>query len=716
MATAIQSREGILAKAREIGRLLRSNRHGHVFLFVFALKLIVMAVYTPDLYTQWWIPFTKNFASAPLADPWASFASAGGHAKAFPYGPIMLMVLGLPVALKGWVLGLASEPSMLEGFVLGIPVLLADMGILLVLIYGFYLKSAKAVYLYWCSPVVFYINYLHGQLDVIPMFFLLAAMLLLTRRHVFWSAVVVGLGVACKENLLLALPFLGVFAFRREGVRLGSAFAALVGAMYVLLIGPFLGSDGYQLMVLGAEERGWIFESTLVLGGTELILIPLILSLLWLNFAMYRRANNDLLVMYVGLAFTAVLLFVPGNVPGWYLWLIPFFTYYSLRAIEFSPLALVVFSGLFFAYLAVEVPHTTGILHPDQLPLAAAFFPALSETATSVTLTLLKGTIGFIAATMYVYGVRSNEVYRRRRHPCAIGIGGGSGAGKDTFCDLVRAVLGDRNVIQLNGDDVHKWERGHDKWKEHTHLDPTANDLYLQLEQARSLRRGRAVVRKAYDHETGQFVATRVVEANSYVLVSGLHPFYLKGMRDLLDIKVFLDPEEDLRRAWKTERDTKERDYTAEQVIQSMEERRADRQLYIEPQREYADLVVRFCRNSGTASTGASTGAAPGVYGPEGGLRLECRMDNSVNLFGLVEGLRAVPGLHVTHEFDGSETQEFSAQGHVESGVLREVVAREVPAVEEIIHPNARFSDDLNGILQVVFLCLVSEKEGTGVN
>ena len=91
-------------------------------------------------------------------------------------------------------------------------------------------------------------------------------------------------------------------------------------------------------------------------------------------------------------------------------------------------------------------------------------------------------------------------------------------------------------------------------------------------------------------------------------------------------------------------------------------------------------------------------------------------MDNSVNLFGLVEGLRAVPGLHVTHEFDGSETQEFSAQGHVESGVLREVVAREVPAVEEIIHPNARFSDDLNGILQVVFLCLVSEKEGTGVN
>jgi len=36
--------------------------------------------------------------------------------------------------------------------------------------------------------------------------------------------------------------------------------------------------------------------------------------------------------------------------------------------------------------------------------------------------------------------------------------------------------------------------------------------------------------------------------------------------------------------------------------------------------------------------------------------------------------------------------------------------------VDEIVHPNARFSDDLNGILQVVFLCLVSEKEHTGVN
>src|ERR1700760_3310648 len=63
------------------------------------------------------------------------------------------------------------------------------------------------------------------------------------------------------------------------------------------------------------------------------------------------------------------------------------------------------------------------------------------------------------------------------RRPLAIGIGGDSGAGKDTLVDSIVGMFGRENVAQLSGDDYHFWDRQKPMWRAMTHLNPRANDL-----------------------------------------------------------------------------------------------------------------------------------------------------------------------------------------------------------------------------------------------
>ncbi|MFN8479314.1 MAG: hypothetical protein U0074_15990 [Kouleothrix sp.] len=63
-------------------------------------------------------------------------------------------------------------------------------------------------------------------------------------------------------------------------------------------------------------------------------------------------------------------------------------------------------------------------------------------------------------------------------------------------------------------------------------------------------------------------------------------------MRQFYDVKVYLNPPEDLRRAWKIKRDTTKRGYTVDEVQAEMEKREPDLRDFIRPQRQYADIVV----------------------------------------------------------------------------------------------------------------------------
>ena len=113
--------------------------------------------------------------------------------------------------------------------------------------------------------------------------------------------------------------------------------------------------------------------------------------------------------------------------------------------------------------------------------------------------------------------------------------------------ELINSLLGRKEVLEIEGDGDHKWERGEEMWNSYTHLDPRANFLYRQALDLQMLREGKNVYRVEYDHSTGKFSEKHRVVPRKYIVVCGLHSLYLPQMRRSLDLKIYMDTEETLR-------------------------------------------------------------------------------------------------------------------------------------------------------------------------
>jgi phosphoribulokinase len=181
-----------------------------------------------------------------------------------------------------------------------------------------------------------------------------------------------------------------------------------------------------------------------------------------------------------------------------------------------------------------------------------------------------------------------------RRRPIVLGIVGDSAAGKSTITRGLAELLGEDRVTHICADDYHKYDRVERAQREITPLHPDCNYLdilELHLERAHY---GEAMLKPVYDHRTGTLVRPEYLIPREFVIVEGLLGFHTQVMRQFYDVKVFLDPQEELRKEWKIKRDTAKRGYTPQQVLAELDRREADSRDFIRPQREFADIVVRF--------------------------------------------------------------------------------------------------------------------------
>ena len=119
-----------------------------------------------------------------------------------------------------------------------------------------------------------------------------------------------------------------------------------------------------------------------------------------------------------------------------------------------------------------------------------------------------------------------------------------------------------------------------------------ANDLQAFSTDLFSLINRKPINQRHYDHETGKMTKQFKVKSNKFILVSGLHTFYLPLVREACDLKVYLDINEELRRFFKIKRDVNKRGHSIEQVLSSLKARENDSKNFIRPQRDYADLII----------------------------------------------------------------------------------------------------------------------------
>jgi len=175
-----------------------------------------------------------------------------------------------------------------------------------------------------------------------------------------------------------------------------------------------------------------------------------------------------------------------------------------------------------------------------------------------------------------------------------IGVAGDSGCGKSTFLRRLTDLFGADWLTVICLDDYHCLDRKQRKAAGVTALNPKANNFDLMYEQIKALKAGKPIEKPIYNHETGEIDPPETIVPSRIVVIEGLHPFYDERVRELVDFGVYLDLDDAVKIAWKIQRDMAERGHTYEDVIRSIEARRPDFMAYIDPQKQYADVVIQI--------------------------------------------------------------------------------------------------------------------------
>ena len=171
-----------------------------------------------------------------------------------------------------------------------------------------------------------------------------------------------------------------------------------------------------------------------------------------------------------------------------------------------------------------------------------------------------------------------------------IAITGDSGAGKTTLSNIIHKIYDD--VFVLECDRYHKWERGNDNWKLYTHLNPEANYLSKMHDDVFDLKIGKDIYQVDYDHKNGKFTDQQKIESKSNIIVCGLHSLYLP--KNICNLNIYIDINDNIRIPWKIKRDMKKRGYTKEKIYEQIINRKNDYNKYILPQRDKADIIINY--------------------------------------------------------------------------------------------------------------------------
>src|SRR5690348_9539083 len=178
--------------------------------------------------------------------------------------------------------------------------------------------------------------------------------------------------------------------------------------------------------------------------------------------------------------------------------------------------------------------------------------------------------------------------------PVMLGIVGDSGSGKTTITRGLVRVLGRDQVSHFCTDDYHRYDRRQRAERDITPLDPECNHLDVLAQHLEHLRRKQPIMKPVYQHHDGTFGPPEYFVPRRFVVCEGLLGFHARELADSFDVRVYLDPPEDLRRHWKVQRDCSRRGYTTDEVLAELDRREPDSAGFIRPQERHADLVVSF--------------------------------------------------------------------------------------------------------------------------
>jgi len=177
-----------------------------------------------------------------------------------------------------------------------------------------------------------------------------------------------------------------------------------------------------------------------------------------------------------------------------------------------------------------------------------------------------------------------------------IGIAGGSGSGKTTVAQEILQRVGPDRIAFLQHDSYYKDLSGLPPiQKAEVNFDhPNSLETGLLIQHIASLRDGMPVEVPIYDFSThSRTIKTYTVQPRGVILVEGILIFTEAALREMFDVKIFVDTDSDLRFIRRLERDITERGRTTESVIKQYQSTvRPMHMEFVEPSKRYADVII----------------------------------------------------------------------------------------------------------------------------
>lgn len=176
-----------------------------------------------------------------------------------------------------------------------------------------------------------------------------------------------------------------------------------------------------------------------------------------------------------------------------------------------------------------------------------------------------------------------------------IGIAGGSGSGKTTLTNRIAAEFSG-NVTVIKHDNYYKAHDDMD-YEERSRLNydhPNAFDTELMLQHLKALKKGESIESPVYDYTIhNRSKNTITIVPNKVIIVEGILIFENKELCKLMDVRIFVDTDADLRIIRRIQRDVMERARSLESVIsQYMDTVKPMHEKYVEPSKKNANVIV----------------------------------------------------------------------------------------------------------------------------
>lgn len=439
---------------------IRSIFRSDLFIYGLLIRVFIIFFSPSSVQSRWFIPFLSRDTFFTI-DPWTRFLSTASYLPdSFPYGIITYIYYKFFIFIGFLFTTLSSyiQPYDFAYIFFNFGTVLLDVATLVSIVFllpSSRLYAQRIVFLYWLSPIIIYALYWHGQIDIIPIFFLLCALICLQSWRFVWSGILIAAAVSCKFSIIICFPFYFIFLIKHSfyNRNINKVLLGFIPTL-TLLFGTYaLISAGFQQMVLGTPIALKILDLSIVFNLESSILRFYVILFAYLfliyYFCSFERINWDLFLCFATLSLYTLVVFVFPS-PGWFVWIVPFAVIYIIGAEGFSSKLYLISSIQYLLYF-------TTASYFDKIETSS-----ISSVIQNLLFTLMQALMIMQMVSIYQYGIRKNKFYRTFPTPFLLIAAGTNSMMTKQFTALFHKLMSSHRPFTLDIDDYYKYSQSAD--------------------------------------------------------------------------------------------------------------------------------------------------------------------------------------------------------------------------------------------------------------